>query len=209
MIEMKSAMQVKEIDKNKFLGGTRHFARSPVHFIESMLRDRINIAASKILLNQWYFLCDPEAIDHVLNKHSDNYVHSRPYEAMKCFLGDSLMTNEGADWVISRKTIKPLFTKERNRLYQKVMIEEALSGFGLFSEQQPVNITQVIRNTTLNVLCRSILGIHIDEKATAIGENLRIMQSYSNKKMRSLFYVPLIRSYHRKYLFQKCTQVPE
>lgn len=184
-------MVFTEIGRHRLLGGTRLFIKSPLAFIESMLEAQVDIAASKLFFKPWYFLCDPEAIDHVLNKKPDNYIHSKPYEAMKSFLGNSLMTNEGERWVMSRRVIKPLFIKERNRLYQQHMAGIMLSSLDAIDAEQPVNITEVIRTITLKVLCRTILGIGIDEQAAAIGHNLRVMQRYANKRMRSPFMWPL------------------
>ncbi len=61
----------------------------------------------------YYLLCEPDAIHHVLVQNQKNYVKSRNYEGIKAMLGQGLLTSEGDFWRKQRKLAQPAFHRDR------------------------------------------------------------------------------------------------
>src|ERR1700704_1702806 len=58
--------------------------------------DAIRIPLSR--KHTFFMLSRPEYAEHVLVQHQDRYVKAFTYRPLKAFLGDGLLTAEGATW---------------------------------------------------------------------------------------------------------------
>ncbi len=64
----------------------------------------------------------PDYIESVLVPHSNNFVKSKDYRAMRRVLGNGLLLSEGEFWRRQRKLIQPAFHQARIATYAETMV---------------------------------------------------------------------------------------
>jgi cytochrome P450 len=73
----------------------------------------------------FFLLNRPEHVEHVLVAHQDNYVKPFTYRPLKAFLGDGLLTAEGARWQRHRRLVQPVFSHRHIQSFGPAIVTAA------------------------------------------------------------------------------------
>src|SRR5262249_31092785 len=73
----------------------------------------------------FFLLSRPEHAEHVLVQHQDNYVKAFTYRPLKAFLGDGLLTSEGATWQRHRRLVQPVFSQRHVQSFAPAIVAAA------------------------------------------------------------------------------------
>ncbi len=79
-----------------------------------------------------YFLNHPDLIESVLISQSQNFAKDKVIQNSRWFLGQGLLTSEGAEWRQQRRLCQPAFHRERLSSYGRTMgayTEEMLAAW--------------------------------------------------------------------------------
>jgi enediyne biosynthesis protein E7 len=107
-----------------------------------------------------YFFNHPDHAKHVLADNAANYHKGIGLIHAKRVLGEGLLTSEDDLWRSQRRTIQPLFKRERVASYTGAIVEEAsalLAKLDAKVGQGPVNLTEEMTGLTLGVLGKTLL----------------------------------------------------
>jgi len=115
---------------NFFLGSARELARNWPGYSGHCAREYGDIVSYRFLHVSMCQLTHPDHIEVVLLKNAANFHKSRDYGAMKYFLGNGLLTNEGASWQAQRQLVQPAFRHENIAVYAEIMAESAAAAHG-------------------------------------------------------------------------------
>ena len=101
--------------------------------------------------------------------------------------GGSLFNFKHEAWLPRRRALQPVFTKQHVTQFSGQMAESASLLSGAWVQDGKVDLDHECRRLTLRVLARSVLGLDLDARADALGEPLRIIQTYvSSRAVRPL-----------------------
>ena len=103
---------------------------------------------------------------------------------LRSLIGGNLFVLPHEEWLPRRRTLQPVFTKQRVDSFAGHMAEaaEKLVGGWLAGGEPDGRTVDLAREASLlsmRVLGRSVLGLDLDERADAVAEPLRVATSYA------------------------------
>lgn len=174
------------------LGHTRPFAADTLGFVLACAKAGLPMARARIAFRDFIILLDPEAIRHVLQKRSRNYVKSFAYKGLKEFLGDGLLTAEGEKWLYNRRTLQPAFHRQEIHKMEAEMervVDEKLQALPLGKE---IDLQPLFLEWTRDILLKSLFGL--DPGGVSGMKNMHrhlwFLRNYANDRMKNPMMAP-------------------
>lgn len=101
---------------------------------------------------------------------------------LRRLLGGNLFVLPHTEWLPRRRTLQPVFTRQRVRQFGGHMAEAAEIVCATWREGAEIDLDAQCRTLTLRALGRSVLGLNLDERSDAIAEPLRVATSYAVRR---------------------------
>ena len=125
----------------------------------------------------FYLLNRPEHVEHVLVAHQDRYVKPFTYRPLKAFLGDGLLTAEGARWQRHRGLVQPVFSHRHIQAFGPAIVTAARERFERWASGSTVDIVDEMRTLTMDVIGRVLFGADLAGDAAQVGRAVTRLQS--------------------------------
>jgi cytochrome P450 len=97
---------------------------------------------------------------------------------LRRLVGDNLFNLPHHEWLPRRRTLQPMFTKQRVPRYAGHMASAAQTVVDGWSDGVTVDLDTECRALTLRALGRSVLGLDLDARADTVGPALRTAASW-------------------------------
>ena len=137
------------------LGYAVPFARDPLAFTMG-LRDRGELVRVPIVGSAIWVVNDPELVRTVLT--SSVYERGPQADRVRSFLGNGLVTSDGAVHKRNRRLVQPAFHRERISSYAAVMEQEASAMTAAWRDGEPIDVTAALMHLTLRVVGRTLFS---------------------------------------------------
>ncbi|MGO9151915.1 cytochrome P450 [Mycobacterium sp.] len=98
---------------------------------------------------------------------------------LRRLLGGNLFVLPHAEWLPRRRTLQPVFIRQRVRQFGGHMAEAAEMVCATWHDDTVIDLDAQCRTLTLRALGRSVLGLDLDERADVVAEPLRVATSYA------------------------------
>ena len=122
----------------------------------------------------------PDHVKHVLqDRHAIYTKESLDYRVLKRFLGEGLVTSDGALWLRQRRLMQPAFHRSSIAAFASLMVERTRAllkdwdGPARFG--RPVNVYHEMRRLSLDVVTRALFGVNLHEDARVVGHTFAIL----------------------------------
>ena len=181
---------------SRLLGLARELAHDPTGTYEAVMlanpvvgRMVIGPPGRRVTL---YLVSHPDGVQEVLVGSGRVHTKDTPfYREIAAWIGNGLLTSEGATWKQQRRTLAPLFTPRRIATYGTAMAEEASAVADRFADAAragvPVDLHAEMTEYTLRVVGRLLFGANVDSAVPAI----RTMFPVLNEYVRARAFSPL------------------
>ena len=122
-----------------------------------------------------HLVSDPDGAREVLTTNAREHTKDTPfYREIAAYVGNGLLTSDGATWRQQRRTLAPLFTPRRIATYVDDMAAEAdrVATRWASSAQagSPVDLHAEMTGYTLRVVARILFGTAVDTAIPAVRE---------------------------------------
>ncbi|RFD26694.1 cytochrome P450 [Mycobacterium uberis] len=125
----------------------------------------------------------PSAIRDVLSAKDDSIDKTTPvFDQIRCIMGASLIDLPFESWMPRRRTLQPVFTKQRVSEFGYHMTEAAQAVCEGWCEDTEVDLDAECRMLTLRSLGRSVLGLDLEQRADEVTELLRVALTYAIRR---------------------------
>jgi len=104
---------------------------------------------------------------------------SRVATELRKLLGGNLFVLPHAEWLPRRRTLQPVFTRQRVSQFAGHMAEAAEVACATWGGEPAIDLDAQCRALTLQALSRSVLGLDLHEGTDAVIEPLRVATSYA------------------------------
>jgi cytochrome P450 len=98
---------------------------------------------------------------------------------LRNLIGGNLFVLPHDDWLPRRRTLQPVFTKQRVDSFAGHMAEAAEMITASWDDGAEVDLDGQARLLSMRALGRSVLGLDLDERSDAVAEPLRVATSYA------------------------------
>lgn len=133
----------------------------------------------------------PEAIRDILSTKDDSVDKTTPvFEQVRHIIGASLTDLPFEPWKSRRRTLQPVFTKQRVNEFGGHMEQAAQSVSSGWHEDAVVDLDAECRTITLRALGRSVLGLDLEQRADEVVEPLRVALAYAVRRATNPLRAP-------------------
>ena len=183
--------EVKEVPRLKTIMGAVSFIENPIPVIDEALDTYGPTYITRIISGKKLIMTiDPEVIQHVLQKNHRNYKKSDiQTESLGKYIGNGLLTSNGAYWLQQRRLIQPGFHKSKMEGLVQTMKTE-LDAFIVdlkdrIKTDNRIEVTDAMMELTLRIVSKSLFstGISPDE-ISDLGKSFTALQQYIVKEIR-------------------------
>lgn len=142
---------------------TNDFMREPLRLMLELYERHGPIFTVRLFHHRVVFMLGPEANHHILVSHAKNFRWREGHlRDLIPFLGDGLLTTDGAYHRTHRKIMLPAFHRERIRAATEVMEDEIAHAAGQLVPGAVVDLYDWTRNVALRVALRALFGLDPD-----------------------------------------------
>jgi cytochrome P450 len=182
------------------LGMARELQRDQLGTYESAMSEYGDVVRLSFgppgLRSHMYLVTHPEGVRQVLTGGLDEYTKETPfYREIAAYLGNGLLTSDGAVWRQQRRTLAPLFTPRRTAEHVEVMAEEAVRlaerwapGSAPYTE---VELHAEMTDYTLRTVGRILFGANVDQVVPVIQRAFPVVSEHIRR--RAIAPLPLPR----------------
>ena len=127
-----------------------------------------------------YFLNHPDLIESVLISQSQNFAKDKVIQNSRWFLGQGLLTSEGAEWRQQRRLCQPAFHRERLSSYGRTMsayAEEMLAGW---PQGEVRDIHQEMMQLTMRIVAKVLFSVEVSEDAQKVAAALNLLMRHTS-----------------------------
>lgn len=98
---------------------------------------------------------------------------------LRNLIGGNLFVLPHAEWLPRRRTLQPVFTKQRVDAFAGHMAEAAEMITASWADGDEIDLDSQARLLSMRALGRSVLGLDLDERSDAVAEPLRVATGYA------------------------------
>jgi cytochrome P450 len=150
----------------------REFRNDPIGLLERAAGEG-DVAHFRAGPFQVYVLSHPDLVREVLVVRHRDVMKGRGLQALKHLLGEGLLTSEGEFHRGQRRTIQPIFHRDRILGYGASMVELADRAADKWRDGETVDIHQEMFRLTLAIVGRTLFATDMDgDDAQEVGEAL-------------------------------------
>lgn len=168
----------------------RQMTSDPLQFCKDKVDKYGDVCYVPIPGSKNYLIHDPELIREFLVTQSAKFNKSRLYRAMRTFLGDGLLTSNGAFHTQQRKLAAPAFHKQRIQEYSNTMVRCTLDELTSWKDGTTVDISQAMTRITLQIVTRTLFNSQLDEQAiAAMSDQVRTLLDTTGEIFKNPVYL--------------------
>lgn len=151
--------------------------RDPLAAYAALRRDYGDAVRIPLTPKHTFFLLSrPEHAEHLLVAHQDRYVKAFTYRPLKAFLGDGLLTSEGATWQRHRRLIQPVFNHRHVQAFAPAIVGAARARAAGWTRGANIDVGVEMRTLTMDVIGRVLFGADLADEAEPVGRAVTRLQ---------------------------------
>jgi cytochrome P450 len=132
------------------------------------------------LMPPMVLVTSPGSIRDVLSVKDASVDKTTPvFSEMRRILGSNLTVLPFEPWKPRRRTLQPVFTKQRVNEFGGYMAQAAHAVYERWQEGAEIDLDAECREVTLRALGRSVLGLDLERRTDELAEPLRVALSYA------------------------------
>lgn len=172
----------------------KEYRKDPLAFIVKMHHQNGHRVHFSIFGKEIFIVSHPDDVLHVLKKNHASYSKGRTTKALRRFLGNGLITNEGDSWRKQHRLIRPIMNPKSVYNIAPMILETALEFLPELEEQAGINgLTEMNRLTwriILNTLFSQKVNSEMDDWLDDILEMMRIITQATRSSIPVPRWVP-------------------
>lgn len=159
--------------------------------MRSTTADYGDIIMYKILNKKVYMINHPDFVKHVLQTNHKNYHKSPGYRPLRLLGGMGIFTNDGEDWLRSRRFYQPAFNHKAVTSYFDVVAKNADELLDEWSDKTSINASKDMSKITMNVICETLFSTRIPFGSDLWNDMTFALEWIGQRALRNPFVTPL------------------
>lgn len=173
-------------------GHARLLSRDPLRTLVRWMEDYGPVVRFRVGSREAHVVFGPEEIRRVLSDPDGIYgKQMHGYQTLRLFVGDGLLTSEGAKWVQQRRILQPAFHRQSVARQVSMMSEVAARwAQRLGASSAPVHIDTIAMQATLEIVSRALFGVDLLSAANEVSDAITDLQIAANRRITAAFTLP-------------------
>ena len=178
------------------IGNLPEFRNDPIPFLDQSWRTLGDIFKFDIGPRAFYVISSPEMARQVLVEGKHKYHRGRNFDGgtpLTILLGLSLLTTDGESWLSKRRTMQPIFHRQRI-----VKMGDTMSGAGERMLQRwqartnhEIELSEEMKLVTLDIINRTMFSADVMGEVDTVGSVVDIGVHYITGRVSALLPAPM------------------
>jgi cytochrome P450 len=139
--------------KKPIIGHLSGFKKDPINFMLDTTKEYGDLIMYEILNKKVYMINHPDFVKQVLQTNHKNYHKSPGYKPLRLLGGMGIFTNDGEEWLNSRRFYQPAFNHNAVKSYFDVVLNNTNELLESWSGKEEINASKEMSKITMNVIC--------------------------------------------------------
>ncbi|HRQ37577.1 MAG TPA: cytochrome P450 [Chloroflexota bacterium] len=177
------------------LGNITDFSADPPGFLLQLAQSYGGMVHFRLMQYHTYLLADSDYVREVLVAQSDK-IEKAPLDRkiLGQFLGNGLLTSEGAFHARQRRLAQPAFHMKRIRAYAEVMVDYTNHLLADWQDGQRRDVADDMMRLTMHIVSKTLFDAdavtETEDTAVSVGRAIHDLQAVSNGDYRRGFVLP-------------------
>ncbi len=172
-------------------GSAPDIQRNPTQVYLALARHYGDIVRIRFVLWPTYMVFHPDDVKHVLQDNHQNYNKDvYTYHALKPFVGEGLITNNGQPWLRQRRLIQPVFHRKHLATFGTLMSDATVAMLkqweSYIQQDQPLDIAAEMMRLTLQIVGQVLFQVDLSDQAAQAGQAFTTL----NKLLSDYIHAP-------------------
>ncbi len=176
------------------LGAFGALSDNPLESLPALVEAHGDIVRFSFVGRQFVLIASPEYIHEVLVEKAAEFPKSRrDVEILRPFLGNGLLTNDGASHRRQRKLMQPAFHARRIHAYADTMVRYADEVSATWQDGEVRNLFDDLREITLYIVAKTLFDADRSAMAATVsdvGAAIHDVQTISDADFDAIFALP-------------------
>jgi cytochrome P450 len=127
-----------------------------------------------------YFLNHPDLIESALINQQQNVLKDRVIQNSRWFLGEGLLTSEGAAWRRQRRLCQPAFHRQRLESYAQTIVSSAQQALSTWKDGETRDLHQEMMQITLRIVAKVLFSVEVQSETEEVAQCLNLLMKHSS-----------------------------
>ena len=177
--------------KKPIIGHLSGFKKDPINFMLDTTKAYGDIIMYEILNKKVYMINHPDYVKHVLQTNHKNYHKSPGYKPLRLLGGMGIFTNDGEEWLNSRRFYQPAFNHNAVKSYFDVVLKNTNELLADWQGKTEINASKEMSKITMNVICETLFSTRIDFGSDLWDDMTFALEWIGQRALRNPFVMPL------------------
>jgi len=163
--------------RGRLLTGSLREARArPLELMVEIARDYGDIAQVRLGPSRLILLSHPDHVKHVLQEHHQNYGRPAFVPMLRRVVGNGLLFSEGEFWLRQRRTMQPMFHRERIAGFARLMgqaVSARVQAWRARATDSPLDMSAEMAQLTFEIVGRALFSSDLTGQAQELGAAIR------------------------------------
>jgi cytochrome P450 len=176
-----------------FIGHLRQIRSDGPGFFTRLMRHHGDFVRFALPRMDCYLAAHPDLVREVLQDHAKSFSKvNRGYETLKAFLGDGLLTSEGARWTRQRRVAQPAFHRERVAAFAEIMASAADHAVESWRKHDgaPFDVSEEMTRLALKIAGLAFMSTDVSDASDKVRRALAFLSEDAMRRINSPFTVP-------------------
>jgi cytochrome P450 len=168
----------------------KEYRADPLAFIEKMHRQQGHSVYLNIFGKHLFIISKPEDVVHVLKNNHGAYTKGRTTKALRQFLGNGLITNEGNSWRKQHRMIRPVMNPKSVLEIAPKILSTTAEFIPLLSSREVTDTFHEMNRLTWRIILKTLFSMEVSNEMDAWLEDIVDLMRIITSKTRSSIPVP-------------------
>jgi cytochrome P450 len=177
-----------------FTGNWKEARERPLEFVLEVTREHGDVAQVRMGPMRLVVVNHPEHVKRVLQEKSAIYGRPPFVAMMRRMVGNGLLFSEGDFWLRQRRTMQPMFHKERIAGFAKTMgaaVARRIAAWRGAEGRTPIDVSKEMAELTFEIVGRTLFSTDLTAEAKDLGEAIRTTLAWLDDRTQRPFAAPL------------------
>lgn len=168
----------------------KEYRADPLAFIRKMHKEQGHRVHLSIFGKELFIISHPEDVLHVLKNNANAYTKGRTTRALRQFLGNGLITNEGSSWRKQHRLIRPVMNPKSVYEIAPKILSTAQTFIGELPQNGRIDAFREMNRLTWRIILKTLFSLDVSTDMDDWLEDILDLMRIITKKTRSTIPLP-------------------
>ena len=181
--------------KGRFFTGSLREARArPLEMMVEVARDYGDVAQVRVGPLRLILISHPDQVKQVLQERHERYGRPAFVPLLRRVVGNGLLFSEGELWLRQRRTMQPMFHRERIAGFARIMGDAVAARVAAWREragEAPLDLSREMAELTFEIVGRALFSTDLTAQARELGAAIQRTLAWLEQRAVQPLSVPL------------------